>query len=643
MLEPEEGRFEFGLFDETIARLGAAGISTIFCTPTASPPRWLTWKHPEILRLDASGVPMRHGSRQHASYAHPVFREHCRRITRALATHYASNPHVIAWQTDNEIYCHFADDHGPEMQPAFREFLRRAYGGNIGALNRAWGNAFWAQTVRSFEDIETPCDKRPTYANPSALLDYARFLSDVVETFQHEQVVVLRAANPSWRIFHNGIMRRTDYRGPFCQDLDFLGFDIYPFFVQDPATRAASQAFNCDRARSFAGHFLVPEHQGNYGGQADYLHNTPEPGEMRLLALGSIARGADGLLFFRWRTCRFGAEMYWGGVLDHDNIPRRRYEELARLGGELRTAGPAILGTSVFCDVAVATGDYDVREAHATYPMGLPSEQSMAEGSHRAFLEAGYAVGCVHPEDDLSALKLYVIPHWAVFDPAWVPALERWVREGGTLVIGARTGSRTLDNHVVPVPLPGCLRGLAGAAVEEYSRENPGTAREKSIRLGKKTIPTRHWSEWYQPDRGTRVVATWKGRHYTGKPAITLRPFGRGRVVCVGTYLDHEFTRALLPELVRWSGIGKLWPGAPAGVEVVRRDGPEHRLWFFLNRAEKPLVLKSAPRGVDAFSGSRVSGAPVRLPVHGALLVRVPRITGQAPGRSPVKRRGRKP
>ena len=82
VIEPEAGNFDFSLFDETIARMAAAGIRTILCTPTATPPRWLTAAHPEILRVDADGRPMQHGSRQHASHFSPLFRAHSRRRLR---------------------------------------------------------------------------------------------------------------------------------------------------------------------------------------------------------------------------------------------------------------------------------------------------------------------------------------------------------------------------------------------------------------------------------------------------------------------------------------------------------------------------------------------------------------------------------
>lgn len=105
LMEPREGEFNFALFDETIARLGEKGIVTILCTPTATPPRWLTRAHPDVLRVNADGATMQHGSRQHACPSSPVFRAYSRAITQAMAAHFADNLHVVGWQTDNELNC----------------------------------------------------------------------------------------------------------------------------------------------------------------------------------------------------------------------------------------------------------------------------------------------------------------------------------------------------------------------------------------------------------------------------------------------------------------------------------------------------------------------------------------------------------
>ncbi len=627
LMEPREGVFDFSLFDETIARFGAVGIRSILCTPTATPPRWLTRDHPEVLRVDADGRRLEHGSRQHASHFSALYRDYSRKITRAMAEHYRDNPHVIGWQTDNEFHCHFREDYSAAAETAWHEWLRARFGGDIGALNRAWGTAFWANTYERFEDVVLPRNWRPTYANPAHWLDYHRFLSDGVTVFQRDQVEILRATQPRWFVTHNGCFPSIDFRGDFTRDLDFLGYDSYPLFDYDPATRAAGHAFNLDLTRGYSGHFLMLEHQSGAGGQGNYFHDKPEPGEMRRMAWTSIARGADGLLFFRERSCRFGAEEYWEGILDHDNVPRRRYREAARLGAELARVGRELLGSTVRIDVAIAGCDFSVEHGHEPISHGLPSPKHMAWETHGVFYRAGHAVGVVHPADALAGLKLYVIPHFAIFDPAWVPALEKFVREGGTLVVGARTASRDLRSNVVPDILPACLRALVGASVEEYGRQNKPERRPLALRIdGADTdTPTTLWYEQLAPDAaaGTEVVARWTTRHLAGSPAITRRALGQGQVLYVGTYLTRAFTEALLPLLGRLGAL-PLPVSTTPGVEVVervRRDG--RLLRVMINHREEPVSVPLPAGAKREWLGERelAPGGALELEPNGVALV----------------------
>jgi beta-galactosidase len=620
ILEPEEGRYDFSLFDKVIDELGGEDIRTMLCTPTATPPRWLTAAHPDILREDSRGVRMQHGARQHACHTNLVFRDYSRRITQAMAQHYAGNPHVIAWQTDNEFNCHFSECHCPACQKGFQDFLRRKFGGNIDRLNRAWGTAFWAQTYQDFAQVPTPKPDRPCYDNPAHRLDYYRFVRESVAVFQHEQVAILRQAKPDWFIIHNGCFRHVDYRGLFGQDLDALGYDVYPFFDPDPDHRPYSQAFNLDRTRALTGNFLIPEHQSGGGGQGGYLHDTPEPGELRRMTYTSIARGADGLLYFRWRTCRFGAEEYWRGILDHDNVPRRAYTEVAQIGLELKRVGPAVLGTHVRVDVGLATGDIDVEEAHDILSLGLPNPRSVAQGLHEELNRAGYAVGCVHPEDSLAELSVYVIPHWAVFDQKWVPALERFVAHGGTLVIGGRTATKDLHNNVIAHTPPGCLHELAGVKVAEYGRQNCPEKRPLRITYGADHAVAELWYEVLDVGDADEL-ATWTGRHLSGRTAVTRRKLGRGTVYYVGTMLTPPVWNLIWPRIQEDAGIEPLWPGTPSQVEVVLRTDGQRRVWFFMNRGDERVRLPRTPAG-DSLLDDQPGGAAAFLERHGVLIIR---------------------
>ncbi len=604
LMEPVEGKFDFSFFDAQIARLGKHGISTILCTPTATPPRWLTFKHPEILRENEAGQRMQHGSRQHACYSNECFRKYSRLITSAMMEHFKDNPHVIGWQTDNEFHNAFMECHCPSCQGHFREFLRQRYSHDIGSLNQAWGTDFWCQKYASFDELATPRNHRPQILNPSQKIDYYRYLSHIVTVFQHEQVGILRKGNPDWFVFHNGGFPHIDYRGGFTRDLDVLGFDSYPFFENDPDRRPIyQQGFLTDLIRSMSGNFLVAEHQSGPGGAGDWMTETPVPGEIRAMTYRSIAHGADGILYFRWRTCRFGAEQYWCGILDHDNIPRRRYVEIAQTGMEMEKLSDSILGSHVHVDVAIAGYDSIACDMHDVATLGFPHMIPISQGIYQFFHKRHHAIGFIHPEDDLSGVKLYFLPHWSYFRPEWVPALEQFVRKGGMLVIGARTATKDDSNHVVAETPPGLLAGLAGAHVEEYGKLNEPRKRNPRLQFSDGVMMMS--SIWHESLslHGAEPLAVWTDGHLAGSPAISMHHVGAGRVIYVGTLLSEELCESLCPRLVALSGLSPLWPGLPSGMDVCCREKDGSKFLFMINHSSNQLTVKRTPPGMDLISG----------------------------------------
>ena len=65
-MEPEEGKIDLSFFHQVIEYLYENGIDTILCTPTPTPPIWMTHNHPERLYVNQNGQALIHGGRQHA-------------------------------------------------------------------------------------------------------------------------------------------------------------------------------------------------------------------------------------------------------------------------------------------------------------------------------------------------------------------------------------------------------------------------------------------------------------------------------------------------------------------------------------------------------------------------------------------------
>ena len=650
--EPREGQFDFALFDRAIDVLGRAGIKTILCTPTATPPRWLTVNYPQVLRVDANGRVAGHGSRQHADTTSPVFRAHSRRITRAMADHYRGNPYVAGWQTDNELNTTASESYSPSCRLEFQKYLSHAYA-DIAALNHAWGGAFWALAYDDFGQIDLPRQMAPGFIAPGHLQDYHRFLAHAVAAFQHDQVAILRSANPDWFIFHNlGGLGDIDFRGQFGQDLDFIAFDIYPMLYDEfrrTGGLGPTQALHLDICRAYSGNFIVPEQASGFGSQPAFSTMNPEPGEMRRMALSSVARGADGVMFFRWRPAHFGAEIYWMGVIDHDDVPRRRYAEATQFFGEMNRLAPHILGTHVRMDIGIAGADFDNQEAHKTYPMGLPSPMEDAVLLHRHCYRTGIACGFIHPEDDLTRLKVLYVPHWVMWKPEWTARVAGFVAQGGTLILSALTATRDIHNHIPMTQAPTMgLAELAGVKVIEFGRltgpdasglfppwpdaymgaHQPGVtlpaasaSRKYRFTLGNQEFTAGHLYEQLELAPGTTALGTWSNRFLQGTPAVTTRAHGTGRVVYVGTYLTPELAAGLVETICLPAGVHPLLPALPEGVEVSIRQAADRQLYFIQNTGDLVQHLTGLPAGTDLLTGQPVDGA-LTLTAYGCAIVR---------------------
>lgn len=650
--EPYEGKFDFDLFDRAIDVLGKLGINTILCTPTATPPRWLTQNYPEVLRVDRNGRRASHGSRQHCDTTSPVLRHHSRRITKAMAEHYKNNPNVVGWQTDNELNTTVSESFSDSAALAFRNFLRHKYQ-TIDALNFAWGGHFWATAYDNFDQVVLPFPMAPSYLSPGHVQDYHRFLAVATAEFQHDQIEILRSTNSGWFIFHNlGNLTDIDFRGKFGQDLDFIGFDIYPMLYDEfrrTGGHAATQALQMDVCRSYSGNFIVPEQASGLGSQPSFTTMTPEPGEMRRMALSSVARGADGLMFFRWRPAHFGAEIYWMGIIDHDDVPRRRYEEARHFASDIQKIKGKLLGTSIRMDVGIAGADFDNQEAHKTYPIGLPSPQEDATQLHRHCYKRGIACGFIHPEDDLSRLKVLYVPHWVMWNQEWTPRLEAFAAAGGTVIVGAMTGTRDINNHIIREQAPGnALAKLCGVRVEEFGRitakdgeglfqrsateaglyvppnllPSSSAHRKYTIDFSGREIEAEHLYELVENDSDVEVIGTWSNRFAEERAAVTRRKVGKGNVVYLATYMTAELAAAIDDVLFAEAGVSPLVTDIPAGVEVALRQADDRKLLFVINTLETAAEIVALPEGRDLLSEATIAGKH-ELEGYGCLVIEV--------------------
>ncbi len=619
-MEPADGEFDFDWLDRAIQILHEHGISVILGTPTASPPAWLARKHPEILRVRSDGLRVDFGFRRINCPSHPVYREYGRRITSCMAEHYRDHPALLGWQIDNEFgdrcYC-------PVCQAEFQNWLKRRYG-TLENLNEHWGTDFWSQTYFQWSEIPLPLSTPGGPPNPGLALDYRRFISDTYVSFQQEQIDILHKESPGRFITHN--LMGFGYDGldyfDLAASLDFVSWDNYPFgFWHKEDYQPAMPALNHAAIRGLKNrNFWVMEQQAGPSGW-ETLSPSPRPGQLRSWAYQSIAHGADGMVFFRWRTARYGTEQYWHGLLEHDGRAGRRYAEIKQMGLELRRAGERILGSTVRSQVAILQS-YDARFAFQIQSNSPQfSYERHLSAIYRALWNKRVAVDMVSPSSDLSNYSLVIVPALHVLTDEIAEHLKQYVSSGGMLVVTPRSGVKDNSNAIVNLPLPGLLADLCGATVDEYDAIPPEM--QQSVTFAKDTLagqsfPVHTWCDVLSPKTAV-TAATYDKEYYANRPAVTINNFDAGRVVYLGAFGGESFLGPVFDWLFSLIRIKPLMD-VPAGVEVAERWQGQECLRFLLNHTDEIQIVSLDRPCLNLLGGAQLNGR-VRMEPFGVLIL----------------------
>ena len=631
-VELTEGNFTYAFFDEFLDLAEEAGMKVIFCTPTATPPAWLTEKYPEVLNADINGVLYRHGERRHYNYNSPVYQKLSARIVEKFASHYASRSCIIGWQIDNEVNCEMNVFYSESDSKAFRVFLQDKYE-NLEALNEAWGTDFWNQTYTDWEEIHVP---RRTYSdstNPHEVLDYTRFISASARRFVKMQSDIIRKyIKPGDFVTTNGIFGNLDNHQMTKESLDFMMYDSYPNFAYclddycdapgDIKDRKWSR--NLAEVRAISPVFGIMEQQSGANGWNTRMEApTPRPGQMTLWTMQSVAHGADYISYFRWRTCTMGTEIYWHGILDYSGRENRRIAEVRQIHEKMQ--GMRELAGSVYEAKVGIIRDYDnIWDAQIDVWHGRvekASQQALFHAlqvSHTPFdyvyLNDGSAA------EDWERYRVLFYPHATIMTKAGEAVLRAYVEAGGTLVIGCRSGYKSESGRCVMDHLPGLLSDLSSTDIPEYSFIAPD-AGKVAIQWDDTELTANVFADLLQPIGDGRLEAVYRSDYYAGSGALISNMIGKGKVYYYGTAFNEESARVFLEKLQVISPYRDV-VHVPESCEVAVRRKGEDRYLFLLNYDKNPAKIELCRKGIDLYTGEEISGQR-ELEGYGTLVVKL--------------------
>ncbi|MFN4020224.1 MAG: beta-galactosidase [Erythrobacter sp.] len=482
-IEPQPGQYDWDWLDRAIHQLASAGLQIILGTPTATPPKWLVDAMPEMVAIDAAGRPRAFGSRRHYCFSHEGYRAACRRIVTALADRYGQHPSIVMWQTDNEYGCHDTVlSFSSAAAQAFRQWLARRYV-RIEMLNEAWGNVFWSMEYRSFAEVDPP-HLTVTEANPAHWLDYRRFASDQVASFNREQVDIIRALSPGKDITHNfmGFFTEFDHHA-LSRDIDVATWDSYPlgfleqfWFPSDEKAAYLRQghpdiaAFHHDLYRGCAaGRWGVMEQQPGPVNWARF-NPAPLPGMVALWTLEACAHGAEFTSYFRWRQAPFAQEQMHAGLLRPDSSEAEAAPEVRAAAALLAEIGPQ---TAARAPVALVFS-YEAAWTIGIQPQGHSFRYlELVFEAYSALRRCGLDVDILAPSADLAGYKMVIVPTLPI-----VPAgfAEKLAALKCPVLLGPRSGSKTAHFSIPEGLAPGDLREAIPLAITRAESLRDGIA-----------------------------------------------------------------------------------------------------------------------------------------------------------------------
>jgi beta-galactosidase len=599
-MEPREGDYQLDWLERALRAAEKHHIAVVLGTPSAAPPAWLTQKYPETLRTKEDGRKDEHGNRQQFDWSNAKYRELAGKVAEKMAEKFGHDQIVIGWQIDNE---YANESYGEATQKQFQDWLKKKYG-TLDELNRRWTTAYWSETYQDWSQI--PIEEK--YGNPGLLLNWKEFVSDRWRSYQKVQLDAIRAHAEPRQIITTNMMGWFDAYDHYTvsQDLDFASWDNYVGsghldFVRNGATHDLTRGF-------LRKNFWVMETQpGFVNWHAN--NNSLDKGEVRAMAWHAIAHGSEAVEYWQWRSALNGQEQYHGVLVGADGTPVPLYDEVKQLGAEFEKAAPVLAGTTVKSEVAILN-DYESRWAINWQRHNRAYDPINALVSYYGPLRAlARSVDVVADTAPLGGYKLVVAPSLNVLTPAAVKNLEAYVRGGGHLVLGQRSGMKDADNSLYPQRQPGPLTELLGARVEQWYALEKDVPLEGDWGAGQGAM----WAELLgvkAPD--TKVLMRYGKSNgwLDGQPAAVTRKVGKGSITYIGAWLDDGERKKAAAWMLSESGVSAVMPELPEDVEVSVREGEGRHIVILENFGDAKTI--PLPREMtDVLKGGSVKSVPL--------------------------------
>ena len=533
-MEPSEGEYSFTWLHKIVDKMREGGIGVILGTPTATPPSWLYKKHPDMATVSPSGVRTSHGGRRHCCSSHPVYQEYSRKIVTKMAEEFGSDPGVIGWQIDNEIYHWDPGCCCSYCHSDFHAWLRKKYG-NVEAINTAWNLNLFSQAYDEIEDIPIPVN---TWHNPHIYMEWNLSQANNHQRFVHMQAEIIKAHSSAPVGTDTMPVNGYDYRdlnGP----MDVAQFNHY-------STNLAEVSMWMDYMRHFSKiPFWNTETQACWNGSTAPGHSLQGEGFIYMNTWLPVMLGGGGNLYWLWRTHWAGHELMHGAVLDTSGRFTYANGEIVKAAEEFERLEEILSSTKVQSDTALlfTSLNWNIRKSQAISG-AIPDDTGFVREFYERLLACGIHPDVIDGREPLEGYKLLVSPSaYSLEEGELEERITRFVEEGGVWVVGPLSDIRTSIGTKYKNSPYGFLEELTGAHLSYILPHDDG--RLVFANDEKDAVKGRGVFELFDDGDFEPLLTVTEGHSaLIGKHACFVKKIGKGYVILLGTLPeDKEFKR----------------------------------------------------------------------------------------------------
>jgi len=611
--EPEEGVYTFEWFDKVMNLFAEAGIGVVLDVSMRPAPRWVHKLCPGCEIYSEAGTKQESLTRYMEDVDDPAYQKYALRFAEKITQRYKNHSALFAFGLCNELGAGFAS-YSPYAKQRFHYWLKKKYH-TIEELNKAWATQRWSRRYNSFDEVVLQKNEISIGA-PEAWLDMRRFYSDGIGKFLIALKETIAKHAPQIPHSSNHYAEKDNLGFDYLKYSD--GFVNYPGMGLYPGYEAGTSyklkylmhIYMQRLAETGRPMWCLEFQTGSQG----VCHGPYGANRMHIF-LALIYR-AEMVLGWTWRSMFGREEQYHYGMLGHDGVPGKNYEEYKQTANDVKKLEKYAFPYVPNPEIAVAYNyENGLVTQYRTEQYQMPYHHHIMN-TLEYFDEKNIDYNVVDLRNIKNKYKLLIIPGYVLMTQKSAETIRDYVEMGGTVIMTGYSATVDENGKVFTQPRPGYLADVFGIRVAGFTRtEGDGVTQDKNITIcmNDKKI---HAEVGYYEELELNTAKSFAEFEENNLCAISCNCYGKGKAYYVAPETNKEVLQLLINTIA--DDIG-MTPGIITSEGIHVRKLAKNQ-YFYVNTLNEPVIVNLCENGYGVLT-EREYKVQMKLPPFGAELI----------------------